>query len=88
MRSSTPRGHMTIIENAYHVCTNQPFNVLMDVGEEVIDAAVELNPDYAVARYPDAANGVPAQMYNERIARNRFEKAKLIVEFCRRRLQE
>jgi len=60
----------------------------MDVGEEVIDAAVELNPDYVVARYPDAANGVPAQMYNERIARNRFEKAKLIVEFCRRRLQE
>lgn len=28
--------------------------------EEVVDAAMELNPDYVVSRCPDAANGVPA----------------------------
>ena len=55
--------------------------------EEIVDAAMELNPEYVVSRYPDAANGVPAQMYNERIAKERFEEARRIVEYCERRLQ-
>ena len=56
--------------------------------EEVVDAAMELNPEYVVSRYPDAANGIPAQMYNERIAKERYKKALRIVEYCRERLEE
>lgn len=38
----------------------------LEVPENVLDAAVELNPEYFVTRYPDAANGVPAEMYTEK----------------------
>lgn len=34
-----------------------------------------LNPDYTVARYPDAANGVPYELYDETIARAKVEAA-------------
>ncbi len=33
-----------------------------------------LNPDYTVARYPDAANGVPYELYNEATARARSKR--------------
>lgn len=36
---------------------------------DLIDAALDLTPEYIVTRYPNAANGVPAQLYNERMAR-------------------
>ncbi|MCX8175774.1 MAG: HEPN domain-containing protein [Candidatus Bathyarchaeota archaeon] len=58
------------------------------VNEDVVDAAIELNPEYVVSRYPDAANGVPAQMYNERIAKERYEKALRIVGYCKGKLEE
>jgi hypothetical protein len=34
-----------------------------------------LNPDYTVSRYPDAANGVPYELYAEPIARAKVEAA-------------
>ena len=37
--------------------------------EDLVDAAMDLTPEYVVTRYPDAANGVPAYLYNERIAK-------------------
>ncbi len=41
--------------------------------EPVLSEVRLINPEYAVSRYPDAANGVPAEMYDER-------KAKLLLE--------
>ena len=49
-------------------------HVLLDLGAavaappEILDRLRRLNPHYAVARYPDAANGVPARMYDAAIA--------------------
>ncbi len=34
-----------------------------------------LNPDYTVARYPDAANGVPYELYDEATARAKIKAA-------------
>ena len=34
-----------------------------------------LNPDYTVARYPDAANGVPYELYDEATARAKVKAA-------------
>ena len=34
-----------------------------------------LNPDYTVARYPDAANGVPYELYDEATARAKVSAA-------------
>jgi HEPN domain-containing protein len=38
-----------------------------------------LNPDYTVARYPDAANGVPYELYDEPTARAKVEAAREIA---------
>ncbi|WP_457753559.1 HEPN domain-containing protein [Thermococcus sp.] len=54
--------------------------------EEVIDALLDLNPEYIVTRYPDAADEVPARIYNERMAVEHLEKAKKVIEFCRQKL--
>jgi len=56
-------------------------------GEDLVDAAMDLTPEYIVTRYPDAASGVPASLYNERMAREHLEKAKLIIDFCRKSLE-
>jgi len=54
--------------------------------EGIIDAVLDLNPEYIVTRYPDAANEVPANIYNERMAIEHLEKAKKVIEFCRQKL--
>lgn len=51
--------------------------------EDLVDAAMDLTPEYVVTCYPDAANGVPAYLYNERIAKEHLEKARLIIGYCR-----
>lgn len=55
--------------------------------EDLVDAAMDLTPEYTVSRYPDVASGIPASLYNERMAREHLEKAKLIIDFCRRTLE-
>lgn len=40
-----------------------------------------LNPDYTVARYPDAANGVPYQLYDEATAREKVKAAQKIARW-------
>ncbi|RDD52830.1 MAG: HEPN domain-containing protein [Candidatus Korarchaeota archaeon NZ13-K] len=50
--------------------------------EDLVDAAADLTPEYIVTRYPNAAGGVPAELYNERSAREHLEKARLIVDYC------
>ena len=66
---------------------------LVELGEmlgikdaELVEALIDLNPEYAVSRYPDAANGVPAQMYSAKIAREHYEKSVKVVEYCRKKL--
>jgi len=45
--------------------------------ETVLSDVRLLNPEYVVSRYPDAANGVPAEMYDE-------NKAKFLLEVTER----
>ena len=51
--------------------------------EDLIDAAMDLTPEYIVTLYPDAANGVPAHLYNDRMAREHLKKAKHLIDYCR-----
>ncbi len=48
----------------------------------------ELNPLFATTRYPDAANGVPARMYDEEIARARLRDAEEVIAWCRSELNQ
>lgn len=41
---------------------------VLGVPEEVMSDLRLLNPEYATSRYPDAANGIPAENYDERRA--------------------
>ena len=43
----------------------------------------ELNPLFATARYPDAANGVPARMFDRAIAEERLRDAEEVIDWCR-----
>ncbi len=49
--------------------------------EDVFDAVIELNPEYFVTRYPDAANGIPAEMYTEKKAAFHYEKAEMVINW-------
>ena len=40
-----------------------------------------LNPDYTVARYPDAANGVPYELYDEETARAKVKAAEEVARW-------
>jgi len=47
----------------------------------------ELTIHYTVARYPNAANAVPYELYDEEKARDLVEKAKRVIEWVRRCLR-
>jgi HEPN domain-containing protein len=67
-----PRGHNIIQSaNALHA----PL--------EVMNAAAELNADFLTSRTVEAAEGVPAQMYDRDIADRHLDAAKGIVEWVR-----
>lgn len=53
----------------------------LGLGEDQLAAARELNPEYVVTRCPDAANGVPAEMYDKRSAEVHLECARSILTF-------
>jgi len=40
----------------------------LDAPRDVVKAAAELSPDYIITRCPDAANGVPATLYDKESA--------------------
>ena len=52
--------------------------------EELLDYLRRLNPHYRIARYPDAANGVPMEVYSERIAGELVELAGRVLDWARR----
>ncbi|MDW7971574.1 MAG: HEPN domain-containing protein [Nitrososphaerota archaeon] len=54
---------------------------------DLIDAAMDLTPEYIVTRYPDAANGIPAYLYNEKMAKDHLEKSRNIVNYCKEILE-
>lgn len=41
-----------------------------------------LNPDYTVARYPDAANGVPYELYDAQTARAKVKAAQEVARWA------
>lgn len=41
----------------------------------ILTKLLYLNPDYTVARYPDAANGIPYELYDEPTARAKIDAA-------------
>jgi len=76
LRRSPPRTHSLV----------RLVNEMNIQDPNIIDAAMELTPEYVTTRYPDAANEVPARIYNRRIAEEHLRRAREVIEFCRREL--
>ncbi len=53
----------------------------------IIDDLRELNPHYVIARYPNAANAPPYQLYTEARARDLVERARRVVEWVKQYLR-
>lgn len=54
---------------------------------DIVEAARELNADYVAARYPDAANGVPAELYSRGIAERHLRSARKVLQWAKRFLK-
>ena len=53
----------------------------LSASEEILSAARELNPEYLVTRYIDAANGIPADMYDDKSATMHLQCAEVILQW-------
>ena len=54
----------------------------------VLSAAKRLNPHYVQSRYPDAANALPSQAYDKKIAQLLAIDAKEVIEWAKRQISE
>lgn len=54
-----------------------------DPPPEIFEHLADLNPDFVVSRYPDAANGIPAELYTESKARDKLRRAREVVAWVR-----
>jgi len=46
----------------------------------------DLTPDYTVSRYPNAANAIPYELYDEATARAKVERAEEVIRWLRTRI--
>lgn len=51
-------------------------------------ALLRLNPLYVTTRYPDAANGVPPDNYNEELTKQILRDAEEVMAWCRQKLDK
>ncbi|OEU50493.1 MAG: hypothetical protein BA871_11275 [Desulfuromonadales bacterium C00003096] len=57
----------------------------LSLSEELINDVVDLTADYTFARYPDVAEHIPYEEYDEDVARVKVEKARRIFEALKER---
>jgi len=69
-------GIAEIIEEELNVSTS-----------EIVDDLRELTIHYTIARYPNAANALPSELYDERKARELIERAKGVLEWVKQHLR-
>ncbi|MBU2099713.1 HEPN domain-containing protein, partial [Candidatus Micrarchaeota archaeon] len=54
----------------------------------IFSACKKLNPHYIQTRYPDAANAIPKDAYDEEIAEELIEKAKEVFEWSKKQTEK
>lgn len=58
----------------------------LDVPEKYLDGIRNLSTEYITTRYPDAAYGLPAEIYDEDIASDHVRLAKEVITWIKNRL--
>jgi HEPN domain-containing protein len=56
----------------------------LDLDKEIIDSTLELTVDYTFSRYPDVAERVPYEEYDEEMAKDKVKIAEGIFESLKR----
>lgn len=56
-------------------------NMIREIDIPVIDELKTLTPHYTVSRYPDAANGIPSEIYTNTISRDCIICAEKILKW-------
>lgn len=60
----------------------------LHVPEEFVRMARRLTPAFIITRYPDAAGGVPAELYDEKTANEAFSEAEAIFGWVKAKLKQ
>jgi HEPN domain-containing protein len=60
----------------------------LEVPESMMSGIRDLNPEYMSTRYPDMAAGVPAELYDDKIAARHFQTAQEVLAWVREQMQE
>jgi HEPN domain-containing protein len=58
----------------------------VEIPAEFLTFLRKMTPDFVLARYPDAADGVPYELYDRDIAQERLGFAKKVLEWIRGQL--
>ena len=58
------------------------------VPDDMTSGIRDLNPEYMSTRYPDIAVGVPAELYDDKIAARHFKTAQEVLGWVREQIQE
>ena len=53
----------------------------VDIPKKFYTFLRKLNPDYILARYPDASYGVPYELYDKELAAEKVEIAKEVIKW-------
>lgn len=59
----------------------------LNAPENILSALREINPDFVTTRYPDAANGKPSEIFDEKIASSHLSKAQEIFEWVKQQIR-
>ncbi len=55
--------------------------------QEIVEALQDLNAEYTVARYPDAANAAPFEIYSEVKAQQKVKHAEAVLKWTQPQLE-
>jgi len=57
---------------------------LLTVPHEIMRCLIELNPDFIISRYPDAANGLPYEQYDLKKAKQKIGYAENVLRWVKK----
>ncbi len=60
----------------------------LGVPQEILSSTKRLNPHYVQTRYPDVANAIPKEAYDEEIAQELLEEAKKVFEWAEKQISK
>ncbi|MFQ6062724.1 MAG: HEPN domain-containing protein [Methanosarcinales archaeon] len=60
----------------------------VSIPEEYFNTLRRLSPDFVITRYPNAAHAIPYELYDEKIANERLELSKKVIEWVKKELKK